>query len=68
MSGMSDVPAEVKREIAAQVLNERADELAAMAGRMSTENPMVGAAASVVVDHLRGYVKYRLPYDFEETS
>ncbi|MFC7450526.1 hypothetical protein [Rhodococcus daqingensis] len=59
---------EQKRAIAAQVLTERADELAEMAGRMRAESPLVGAAASVVVDHLRGYIKYRLPFDFEESE
>ncbi|AOD20216.1 hypothetical protein IM25_00015 [Rhodococcus sp. p52] len=55
---------EEKREVAAQVLTERADELEEMADRLGAENPLVGAAARVVVDHLRGYVKYRLPFQF----
>ncbi|QOV97621.1 hypothetical protein [Rhodococcus pyridinivorans] len=57
---------EEKREVAAQVLTERADELEEMAERMGAENALVGAAARVVVDHLRGYVKYRLPFQFLE--
>jgi hypothetical protein len=48
------------------VLTERADELEEMADRLGAENPLVGAAARVVVDHLRGYVKYRLPFQFLE--
>ncbi|APE11032.1 hypothetical protein BO226_19345 [Rhodococcus sp. 2G] len=57
---------EEKRAVAAQVLTERADELEGMATRFKAEDPLVGAAASVIVDHLRGYIKYRLPYDFED--
>lgn len=58
--------AEEKRAVAEQVLTERADELASMADRFAAEDPLVGAAAKVILDHLRGYIKYRLPYDFEE--
>lgn len=64
----ADITPEQKREIAAQVLTERADELADMAARFRATDPLVGAAASVIVDHLRGYIKYRLPYDFEESE
>lgn len=59
-----DISGEVKRAVAEQVLTERADELERMAERMGAENALVGAAARVVVDHLRGYVKYRLPFEF----
>lgn len=57
-----DMSVEAKRAVAEKVLTERADELEEMAERMGAENPLVGAAARVVVDHLRGYVKYRLPF------
>ena len=58
-------PAE-KRAIAAQVLTERADELDANVDRLGAQDPRAGSAMRFLVDHLRSYVTYRLPYDFEE--
>ncbi|WP_280185151.1 MULTISPECIES: hypothetical protein [Nocardia] len=56
-----------KRALVAQALTERADELACAADRIGAENMLVGAAMRTVVDHLRGYIKYRLPFEYQES-
>lgn len=56
-----------KRAVASQALRERANELETLAYRISNEGqPSAAAGIKVAVEHLRGYVTYRLPFDFQD--
>lgn len=64
---MPDLTAVEKRALVAQVLTERADDLDATGVRIAVEaGEMVGAGLRVAADHLRSYVKYRLPFQYED--